>query len=138
MEIVGVDVLAGNTPQRLIPSGGPCRLRIRYRVRRRVEDFVFGVAWHRPDGTLVSGHNTELAGLVPSVLEEDGEVSCVYDSLQLVPGEYFIDAAVHARDGLAYDYWCDVVRLRVTSAVDWPGVWAPPLRWETSGPRWDD
>ena len=72
------------------------------------------------------------------ILAEDGEVSCVYDSLQLVPGEYLVDAAVHARDGLAYDYWCDALRIRVTSEVDWPGIWAAPLRWESSGPRWDD
>ncbi len=138
VEIVGVDAFAGDTRQRLIPLGGPCRLRIRYRVLRPVEDFVFGIAWHRPDGTLVSGHNTELSGLTAKALAEDGEVSCVYAALQLVPGEYLVDAAVHARDGLAYDYWCDALRIRVTSEVDWPGIWAAPLRWESSGPRWDD
>jgi hypothetical protein len=47
-----------------------------------------------------------------------------------------IDAAVHARDGLAYDYFCDAARLRVTAAVPWPGVWAPHHRWEGEGPEW--
>ena len=138
VEIVGVEVFAGHTPQRLIPMGSPCRLSIRYKVRRAVEDFVFGVAWHRADGTQISGHNTDLAGLVPRRLARDGEMSCVYDSLQLTPGEYLVDVAVHARDGLAYDYWCDAARVRVTSSVEWPGVWAPPLRWESSGPEWKD
>lgn len=138
IEIVGVEVFAGPTPQRLIPMGSPCRLSIRYKVRRAVEDFVFGVAWHRADGTQISGHNTDLAGLVPRRLARDGEMSCVYDSLQLAPGEYLVDVAVHARDGLAYDYWCDAARVRVTSSVEWPGVWAPPLRWESSGPEWKD
>jgi lipopolysaccharide transport system ATP-binding protein len=138
VEIVGVEVFAGHAPQRLIPMGSPCRLSIRYKVRRAVEDFVFGVAWHRADGTQVSGHNTDLAGLVPRRLARDGEMSCVYDSLQLAPGEYLVDVAVHARDGLAYDYWCDAARVRVTSSVEWPGVWAPPLRWESSGPEWKD
>ncbi len=49
-----------------------------------------------------------------------------------------MDVAVHTRDGLAYDYWCDALRVRVTSAVEWPGVWAPPHRWESSGPVWDE
>jgi len=138
VEIIKVEVFAGDTPQRLIPGGSPCRLSIRYRVLREVEDFVFGVAWHRADGTQVSGHNTDLAGLVPRRLARDGEMCCVYDSLQLAPGDYLVDVAVHARDGLAYDYWCDAARVRVTSSVDWPGVWAPPLRWESSGPEWKD
>lgn len=136
VEIVGVEALAGGSPQRLLPGGGPCSLRIRYRVHRPVGDFVFGIAWHRPDGTLVSGHNTELGGLVPKLLAEDGEVSCVYDGLDLAPGEYRVDVAVHAKEGLAYDYWCDALRVRVTSGVDWPGVWAPSHRWHSSGPEW--
>ncbi len=138
VEIVNVELIAGTTPQRVVANGNPCRLRIRYKVRRPVEDFVFGIAWHRADGAQVSGHNTDLAGLVPRRLAGNGEVSCVYDSLQLAPGDYFVDVAVHARDGLAYDYWCDALRVRVTSAVEWPGVWAPPHRWESSGPVWDE
>jgi len=138
VEIVAAEMVVGSAPQRLVPSGSACRIRVRYRVRRPVEDFVFGVAWHRVDGAQVGGHNTDLAGLVPIRLATDGEVSCVYDSLQLAPGDYLVDVAVHARDGLAYDYWCDALRVRVTSAVAWPGVWAPAHRWESSGPVWSD
>jgi hypothetical protein len=138
VEIVNVELVADTTPLRIVPNGSPCRLRIRYKVRRPVEDFVFGIAWHRADGAQVSGHNTDLAGLVPRRLAADGEISCVYDSLQLAPGDYLVDVAVHARDGLAYDYWREVLRVRVTSAEAWPGVWAPPHRWESSEPVWDD
>ena len=136
VEILEVEALAGGLPQRLLPTGEPCRLQIRYRVHHPLDDFVFGIAWHRPDGTLVSGHNTELAGLEPLLLAEDGEISCVYGSLDLAPGEYRLDVAVHAREGLAYDYWCDALRIRVTSEVEWPGVWSPSHHWESSGPEW--
>jgi ABC-type polysaccharide/polyol phosphate transport system ATPase subunit len=137
VEITAVDLLVGDTTQRLISSGTSCRLRVRYRVVRPVEDFVFGLAWHRADGTQVAGHNTELDGFKPLRLESDGEVSCVYDALELSPGEYLVDAAVHARDGLAYDYWRDALRVRITAAVEWPGVWAPRHTWESCGPAWD-
>lgn len=136
VEILAVEALAGDAAQRLLPSGEPCRIRIRYKVHRPVEDFVFGVAWHRPDGTLVSGHNTELDGLAPQLLAEDGEVSCIYSALELAPGEYRLDVAVHATEGRAYDYWCDALRIRVTSEVEWPGVWSPTHQWESSGPKW--
>jgi ABC-type polysaccharide/polyol phosphate transport system ATPase subunit len=137
VEIVGVELLTGEAPSRMVPGGSPCRLRIRYSVHNPVDDFVFGIAWHRADGTQVSGHNTELAGFVSRRLASDGEVCCVYDSLQLSPGNYLVDVAVHARNGLAYDYWCDALKVRVTSEVEWPGVWSPPHRWESDGPEWE-
>lgn len=136
VEIISVDLLSGERSTRVIPGGDPCSIRIRYAVQNPVDDFVFGVAWHRSDGTQVSGHNTDLDGLEPRRLEDDGEVSCVYDSLQLSPGEYLVDVAVHARDGFAYDYWCDALKVRVTSEVEWPGVWSPPHRWQSNGPEW--
>jgi ABC-type polysaccharide/polyol phosphate transport system ATPase subunit len=137
VEIVGAELRVGEKTSRLVAGGSPCSLRIRYSVHKPTEDFVFGVAWHRSDGTQVSGHNTDLAGLVPRRLAKDGEMSCEYDSLQLAPGEYLVDVAVHARNGLAYDYWCDALKVRVTSEVDWPGVWSPPHRWRSSGPEWE-
>ncbi len=137
VEIVAVELKSGSTVQGMIASGSPCQVGIRYRVARPVDDFVFGIAWHRADGLLVGGHNTDLDGLVPRKLAADGAVTCVYDSLQLAPGEYSLDVAVHARDGFAYDYWRDALRVRVTSGVDWPGVWAPPHRWQHEGPEWE-
>jgi lipopolysaccharide transport system ATP-binding protein len=136
VEIVGVTVSSGGIAQRLIPSGAPCTVHIRYRVHRPVADFVFGVAWQRPDGTAVGGHNTELDGMRPRRLSHDGEMRCHYDALSLAPGDYLLDAAIHRADGLAYDYWCDAARVRVTSTVDWPGIWAPSHRWEGEGPQW--
>jgi ABC-type polysaccharide/polyol phosphate transport system ATPase subunit len=136
VEILAVEAVAGGGPLKVLASGEPCTLRIRYLVHRPVTDFVFGLAWHRADGTHVSGHNTELAGLAPLRLAASGEVSCSYESVPLAPGDYLVDAAVHARDGLAYDYWRDALRLRVTGAVEWPGVWAPAQRWRSEGPEW--
>jgi hypothetical protein len=101
-----------------------------------VEDFVFGLAWHAAGGTLVAGHNTDLDGLIPGILSHDGEVRCVYPSLQLAPGSYLVDVAVHAAGGIAYDYWCQAAAVRVTASANYPGVWAPPHRWESSGPEW--
>jgi len=136
IEIDEVYVTGGGSRQRMLPSGAGCTIHLRYRVNRPVEDFVFGIAWHRVDGGHVGGHNTEMDGLDPRRLTLDGEIRCRYDSLQLSPGDYQLDVAVHAADGLAYDYWCDAARVRITSAVDWPGVWAPSHRWEGEGPEW--
>jgi len=136
VEIVEVSFSSGGTPLRMVPSGADCTVHIRYQVRRPVDDFVFGIAWHAPDGALLGGHNTDLDGLESVALPADGEVTCSYDLLPLAPGQYSVDVAVHAGDGLAYDYWCQAARLRVTGEVEWPGVWAPEHRWGGMGPSW--
>ena len=137
VEIVDVEVRSGETALRVVPSGADCTVVIRYHARRPVTDFVFGVAWHRSDGVHVGGHNTAMDGLTPVVLDGEGMVRCHYPMLDLAPGEYLVDIAVHARDGLAYDYWCDACRVRVTSPVEWPGVWAPAHRWDGEGSEWE-
>lgn len=136
VEIDEVTFSSGGVPLRVVPSGADCTVHIRYRVQHPVEDFVFGLAWHTAEGALVGGHNTKLDGLEPRRLSEAGEVRCRYGALQLAPGEYWLDVAVHAAEGLAYDYWCRAARLRVTAQEDWPGVWAPPHRWECDQPLW--
>lgn len=133
VEIVEVAVSSGGGEQRLVPTGTPCAVHIRYRVLRPVGDAVFGVAWRKVDGTHVAGHNTHLDGLEARRLEEDGEVRCRYEKLALSPGSYQLDVAIHQTDGLAFDYWCDAARVRVTSPVEWPGVWAPDHRWDGDG-----
>ena len=138
VEILEVAFSSAGVPLRVVPSGADCTVHIRYRVRRPQTDFVFGVAWHTADGTLVGGHNTELDGLRERVLEGEGEIRCHYPSLDLTPGDYSVDVAVHGHEGLAYDYWCRASRLRVTAPVEWPGLWAPAHGWEADGPLWED
>jgi hypothetical protein len=69
-------------------------------------------------------------------LQRDGHVTCCYEALQLAAGDYLIDVAIHASDGTAYDYWCGAASVTVTTPVAWPGVWAPPHRWQGEGPEW--
>ena len=137
VEIEAVEVSSGGVPLRVVSSAADCTVTIRYRVVRPVDDFVFGIAWHAADGTFVGGHNTQIDGLRPIHIERDGEVRCVYPSMQLAPGDYLLDVAVHALDGLAYDYWCQAAKVTVTAPTAWPGVWAPPHHWEATGPEWD-
>jgi len=132
-EIVSVELATGAGKTHLVPTGASCWLAIRYRARRDLDDFVVGVAWHRADGNLVAGHNTDLDGLVPRLISGEGEIRCTYPALDLAPGDYLVDVAVHAKEGRAYDYWREALKVKITSRVEWPGVWAPAHSWE-----WDD
>ncbi|HHQ47379.1 MAG TPA: ABC transporter ATP-binding protein, partial [Acidobacteria bacterium] len=138
VEILDVSFSSGGVPLKVLPSGTDATVHIHYKVNEPVEDFVFGIAWHRTDGTLVAGHNTSIDGIQSHRLVDDGEVRCRYPRLDLAAGEYTLDVAVHAVDGLAYDYWCRAAKLRVTAPADWPGIWAPPHRWESDSADWEE
>ncbi|MCP4895437.1 MAG: ABC transporter ATP-binding protein [bacterium] len=133
VEINSVEILADERRTRIVPNGVGCSVQINYSVNREVRDFVFGVAWHRLDGAHITGHNTDIDRVKTGDLERQGSVRCRYPKIDLAPGEYVLDVAIHAADGLAYDYWCQAVRVRVTAPIEWPGVWTPDHNWESDG-----
>ncbi|MGQ9496251.1 MAG: ABC transporter ATP-binding protein [Thermoanaerobaculaceae bacterium] len=136
--LLAVEMLdAHGRPCKVMRSGEAVALRLAYKAHVPKEDFVFGIALHREDGTHVFGTNTHLDGLKPRRLQGEGCVRIFFPSLQLTPGRYFVDAAVHSVGGLAYDYACDVLDFMVTAPVPWPGSYAPAHHWQPSGPEFE-
>jgi lipopolysaccharide transport system ATP-binding protein len=132
----GVDLLdAAGHVVRLLSSGEPASIRLAYAVRVPQDDFVFGVAVRREDGVQVFGTNTELDGWRPERLAGSGEVFLDFPRLELAPGRYVVDAAVHRRGGLAFDYACEVASFTVSAPAVWPGCYAPRHRWRPLGPE---
>ncbi len=130
-----VDLVDANgEPVQMIRSGEAATLRIAYTAREPLDDFVFGIAVHRDDGTDVYGTNTDIEGWQPKELSGRGEMRIEFPSLELAPGRYLVDAAVHTRLGMAFDYACEVCSFVVTAPVVWPGCYAPRHRWRPDGP----
>ncbi len=102
-------------------------------VRTPQDDFVFGIGIFHADGSCVYGTNTDLEGLVPRRLEKSGRVKFIMPSLDLVAGAYRIDAAVHTRNGRAFDYRRGCIRFVVGSRVHDTGVYRPQHTWEFEG-----
>lgn len=102
-------------------------------VRVPQDDFVFGVGIYHADGTCVYGTNTDLEGLMPQRLDGNGRVRFVVPSLELVAGTYRIDAAVHTRNGRAFDYRRGVLRFVVGSRVHDIGIYRPKHSWKFEG-----
>lgn len=135
VELTAVELVdRSGRPLTVMRSGEPVAFRLSYRAHVPKKDFVFGIAVHRHDGTHVFGTNTHLDGLVPQTLEGEGSILIEFPSLQLAPGRYRVDAAVHSVAGLAYDYACEVFDFMVTAPVSWPGCYAPEHRWVPVGP----
>ncbi len=97
------------------------------------EDFVFGIGIYHADGTCVYGTNTDIEGFAAQHIEGNARVRFVIPSLDLVAGTYRIDAAVHTRNGRAFDYRRNVIRLIVGSRVHDVGVYRPQHEWRFDG-----
>jgi ABC-type polysaccharide/polyol phosphate transport system ATPase subunit len=127
---------AGRPAARLL-SGEPARLVMEVRAPMPQTDFVFGFAITTVAGATVFGSNTTIDGFVPVELGPAGTVILDIPSLDLAPGVYSVDAAIHARDGSPYDYRRDILRFAVSAERAAAGVWSPDRRWSFSeGVRW--
>ncbi|HEX9147677.1 MAG TPA: ABC transporter ATP-binding protein [Thermoanaerobaculia bacterium] len=128
---------ADGRPTARVRSGEPARLAMDVRAAAPLSDFVFGFAISTVSGTSVFGSNTALDGFAPEELAGDSTVVLEIESLDLAPGVYSVDAAVHRRDGAPYDYRRDLLRFEVAADRAVGGVWNPARRWTFSGGvRW--
>ena len=114
-------------------AGSAVSLEMDVEVRVPQDDFVFGIGIYHADGTCVYGTNTDLEGLMPHRLDANGRVRFVMPSLELVAGTYRVDAAVHTRNGRAFDYRRGVMRFVVGSRVHDIGVYRPRHQWKFEG-----
>ena len=127
----------GGRPVSRIGSGEPARLAMEVGAAAPLSDFVFGFGIATVAGTTVFGSNTAIDGFVAGELGRAATAVLDIPSLDLAPGVYSVDAAVHARDGSPYDYRRDVLRFEVTADRAGAGVWNPERRWSFSGEiRW--
>ncbi len=137
--IEGVRVLdrEGRAAGRL-RRGEPATLEMTVHAKEPLSDFVFGFQI----ATVVGNRRVRLehvsrrphAGVL---LGGVARVALAIPSLDLAPGVYSVDAAVHARGGAPYDYRQDALRFEVTAESSSAGTWSPPRRWSVTGEvRW--
>jgi len=136
-EVAGLRLLDANGTERYhFSSGESVTFELDVVPHQPQSDFVFGVAVSTPRGVEVWGTNTDLAGLRPERFDGRTRVRLVCPALRLGPGEYAVDAAVHARDGAPYDYRRRFAAFSVTADERGVGVYFPEHRWEfTDGVR---
>jgi ABC-type polysaccharide/polyol phosphate transport system ATPase subunit len=128
-------ILVDNRGDELVAlgPGTPVSIEMDVAVRVPQDDFVFGVGIYHADGTCVYGTNTDLEGLMPERIETNGRVRFVMPALDLVAGTYRIDAAIHTRNGRAFDYRRGVIRFVAGSRVHDIGVYRPKHHWKFEG-----
>ena len=116
-----------------IGAGTPVTIDIDVDTRAPQDDFVFGIGIYHADGSCVYGTNTDVEGYASERIEGTARVRFVVPSLDLVAGTYRVDAAVHTRNGRAFDYRRNVLRFVVGSRVHDVGVYRPKHEWRFEG-----
>ena len=116
-----------------VGAGTPTIIDLDVEIRVPQDDFVFGIGIYHADGTLVYGTNTDVEGYAPQQIEGRVRVRFVVASLDLVAGTYRVDVAVHTRNGRAFDYRRNVLRIVVGSRVHDAGVYRPKHEWKFDG-----
>ncbi len=136
IEITRLDVLSNGAPvSGAVRTRQPITLRLHYSCAHPVDRPVFGVAIHREDGVHLSGPNTQMGGLDLGRLEGRGTIDYAIERLPLLPGRYFLSAAVYDHDLITpFDHRDRFVPLVVVEGgtaerfglVELPATWQAP------------
>lgn len=99
ISITGLDLLVNGTQtDATVKTRDPLTLRLHYECTEPVERPVFGIAIHRDDGMHVTGPNTQMSGLEIARVEGTGTIEYSIARLPLLPGRYYLSAAVYDHD----------------------------------------
>ncbi len=97
-----------------------------------IKDFVFGIGVFNSMGISCYGTNTQLEDFEPVLIKGENTVSCRIDRLNLINGTYYLDLAVHKRDGYPYDYHQNLYSFLVSSQLKDVGIARLDHRWAFS------
>jgi ABC-2 type transport system ATP-binding protein/lipopolysaccharide transport system ATP-binding protein len=96
------------------------------------DDFAFGIGLFNSQGISCYGTNTLLEDFEPVSIRGEGKVVCRIERLNLVNGTYYLDIAVHKRDGYPFDYHRNLYSFLVSSTHKDVGIVRLAHRWSFS------
>ena len=133
IEISNVKMFDGKGREKYIyQSDEPLDIQFDVEARSVENDFVFGIGVFNGEGINCYGSNTLLENYSARKILGKGKVRLTVPALGLVNGTYFLDIAVHKRDGYPFDYHHFQYTFRVTSSHRDVGIARIPHRWEFS------
>jgi len=119
--------------RRVFQTGDTFVARVHYRARQPVHRPAFGVAIYREDGAHINGPNTVQSGHEIDVIDGEGTVDYVIESLPLLPGRYEFTAAIYDYHSVhPYDHRHRAYTFEVQAGTisEKEGLVHIPCRWE--------
>lgn len=102
-------------------TGEGIRVTAYFKVKEKVNNAAFGIAFFRTDGLHCYGTNTQIEKAEKLVLEKDGKFIFEFPHIELLPGDYLIGLAI-TQDVGDVDYYSDAVHLSIYSEIDDKGL----------------
>ena len=98
----------------------------------KIDDFVFGVGIFYSQGICCYGTNTQLEEFESKSVEGEAKVVFRIARMGLINGTYYLDVAVHKKDGYPYDYHRNLYSFMISSSCKDVGISRPDHSWEFS------
>lgn len=111
-------------------TGESFKMKLKYRLRQKIEDTVFGFGIFRADGLWVHGTNTRIDRFSNFDIDKDGGYSVQFNDVNLIPGKYWIDITIEYGDGIPVDYYRHAIEFNVVSHLTDVGVVRFNHEWE--------
>lgn len=109
------------TDKRSFQTGEDVMLQVHYKCQTDPKSLNpnIGIEVRNSHGELVYGTNTTREGYKNLAVESSGMIEVLFRNLQLVSGDYYIGIAVtDESEAVRYDYYPDIVRFKVYSAIN--------------------
>ncbi len=123
---------AANNEKYIFQVDEPLAIQFDVEAHSAESDFVFGIGVFNGEGISCYGSNTLLENYSARQIQGKGNVRLTVPALGLVNGTYFLDIAVHKRDGYPFDYHHFQYSFKVVSSHRDVGIARIPHRWEFS------
>ena len=105
-KITKVEILdADGNEKQVFHVGSPVRIRVTYKVNKKIEDAVFGVGIFRNDGVYCYGTNTRIDRIERFDIIKDGVLEIEMANVYLLPGKYLVDLAIQCGNWVPVDYY---------------------------------
>lgn len=133
VEITDVKLIDSNGKEKhIFQTGESMEIQMTVRANERVKDFVFGIGLFNSEGVCCYGSNTHIEQFKPQKFYGEGTVRIKIKRLNLIAGTYYLDVAIHKKDGFPYDYHRHLYTLRVKSSIADVGIFRPEHSWHFS------
>ncbi len=127
---------ADGSPRAFFKTGEEMVVAMSYVALNEAPTAAFGITIARSDGTYCYATNMRSDGLQPVELKEEGQIQISFNPLTLLPGTFFVHAAVfEPMKHTHYDFREHAAMFKVRSDRTDYGVCVLPHRWATADPR---
>jgi len=133
VEITNVKMRDGKGNEKYVFSyDEPLSIEFDVNAKKKEKDFVFGLGILNYEGVNCYGSNTHIENFKSNEISGKGKVRINIPSLNLVNGTYFLNLAVHKRDGFPFDYHHFLYTFKVVSIHRDIGIARVPHEWDFS------